>query len=291
MDVLDCHLHLWDPTRLDYDWLASDPRLNRPFGPDDIAAATASSRHPIGFVFVQADCAATQSLAEATWIASLAERVGIRGLVAHAPIEHGAAVASHLDELAHVGGVVGVRRLLQDEPSGWVLAPVALAGAAEVAARGLTFDACVRAHQLADVAALADAVDDLSIMLDHLGKPPVGTDAAPADHSGWRADLAAVADRPNVWCKLSGLPGEAPAQWGADLIAPYLDAALEAFGPERLVFASDWPASFPDDPGAGYGRWLRLVEEWAIERVGDASGILAGNGARFYGLEPGAVTG
>ena len=263
MRVVDAHLHLWDPEVLTYDWLEGP--LLRSFGPDELDLALQDTPDAdCGFVFVQAECAPEQTVAEVDWVASLAARVPLRGIVARAPLEDLAATDGLLAELAERPLVVGVRRLLQSEPDGFSAAPRFRAAARAVAAAGLTFDAGVRWTQLPDVVELADAVPDLTIVLDHLGKPEVGSADAPdpADGTPWAESLRDLAERPNVWCKLSGLPAEADGEWTAAQVRPFLDVALDAFGPDRLLFGSDWPVSGP------YGRWLETVASWLDDRVG-----------------------
>ena len=278
MRAVDAHLHLWDPELLEYAWLTGS--LLRPFGPDELDAALAGIPDAPGFVFVQAECAPAQSIAEVDWVSSLASRVGVRGIVARAPLEDPAETDRHLAAYAERPIVVGVRRLLQSEPDGFAARPGFRAAAQAVASAGLTFDACVQAHQLPDVVALADAVPDLTIVLDHLGKPAVGSAdaAAPAAGTPWASALAELAERPNVVCKLSGLPAEARGEWSAAQLRPFLDVALEAFGPERLLFGGDWPVSGP------YDRWLDTVSAWARDRIGDPDAVLAANAERVYAL-------
>ncbi len=231
---------------------------------------------------MQAECAPEQSVAEVDWVASLAPRVALRGIVARAPLEDPAATEEHLAAFAARPLVVGVRRLLQSEPDGFSAAPGFRDGARAVASAGLAFDACVRWTQLADVVALADAVPELTIVLDHLGKPPVGTAdaAAPADGTPWATELRRLARRHNVVCKLSGLPAESEGEWTAAQMRPFLDVALDAFGPHRLLFGGDWPVSGP------YGRWVDTVASWLDDRVGarDRDAVLAANAERVYRL-------
>lgn len=279
MRAVDAHLHLWNPGILEYDWLEGP--LLRSFGPDELDAALSTApAGEYGFVFVQAECAPAQSIAEVDWVTSLASKVGVRGIVARAPLEDPAATAAHLDAYAERPLVVGVRRLLQSEPDGFAARPGFRDAARAVASAGLTFDACIHAHQLPDVIALADAVPDLTIVLDHLGKPGVGNaDAvAPAAGTPWASALAALAERPNVVCKLSGLPAEAQGEWTAAQLRPFLDVALDAFGPERLLFGGDWPVSGP------YGRWLTTVSAWAQDRLGSVDAVMAANAERVYRL-------
>lgn len=280
MRVVDTHLHLWDPAILDYAWLEGD--LAARFGPDELRAATADTADDLSFVFVQADCAPEQGLAEARWVAALADELDIRGIVAYAPLERGARVAEWLDALGAEPLVVGVRRLLQGAPAGFARTPAFVAGARELAARSLVFDACVRADGIADVAALADAVPELVIVLDHLGKPPVGGAAAPRlpHETPWLADIRALAERPGVRAKISGLPAESQGAWDAAHLAPFLDAALEAFGADRLVFGSDWPVSERADPA----RWRDAVAAWATDRLSPegADAVMCGTAQTLY---------
>lgn len=281
MRIVDGHLHLWDPTVLSYGWLTGP--LRRPFGVEELGGALADAPGEApDLVFVQAEAVPEHSIAEVDWAASLAGRVPLRGIVARAPLEDPAGTEAHLAAFAERPLVVGVRRLLQSEPEGFALRPGFLSSAHAVAAAGLSFDACVRAEQLPDVIALADALPDLVIVLDHLGKPDVGAPeaASPAAGTPWAASLRALASRPNVACKLSGLPAESPAGWTHEQVRPFLDVALDAFGPDRLLFGSDWPVSAP------YGRWLGTVSSWLADRVGDREqrAVLAGNAERLYRL-------
>jgi L-fuconolactonase len=281
MRVLDSHLHLWDPARLDYEWL--EGRLLRPFGPAEVAAALEDAPEAsFGFVFVQAECLPAQSLAEVDWVTEIGRSLPVSGVVARAPLEDPAATESQLTELASRSLTVGVRRLLQSEPAGFCLTPGFLDSARLVAAADLTFDACVRWGQLGDVVALADAVPDLTIVLDHLGKPPVGSPGprAPARDTPWAAALGELARRPNVVCKLSGLPAESETDWTSAQLRPFLDVALEEFGADRVLFGSDWPVSMP------YDRWLTTVLSWLDDRVGpgERDAVLAGTAERVYRL-------
>ncbi|UYN84817.1 MAG: amidohydrolase family protein [Microcella sp.] len=279
MRVLDSHLHLWDPAVVTYEWL--DGPLRRRFASSELVEELAGVQPTVerSFIVVEADPLPSQSLLEVDSVTSLSEGLSIRGIVARAGVERGDAVDDELDALAHRRLVVGVRRLLQDEADGFATTRQFCDGARRVARAGLTFDACVRWSQLGDVVALADAVPELSIVLDHLGKPPMGMHEQPAEARvvAWLDDLRALAERPNTWCKLSGLPAEIRGEWRAEQLWPYLDAALHAFGPERLLFGGDWPVS-PD-----YGRWFTTVTDWLADRVSDrADAILWSNAARVY---------
>ncbi|GAB3596139.1 amidohydrolase family protein [Microbacterium tumbae] len=298
MRVLDSHLHLWDPEILDYSWLEGP--LAYAFADLELDHARIEGADEERAVFVQADCAEDQYLDEVRWVTALAPRTGVGAIVAGARLDRGGATSAQLESLGEHELVVGVRHLLQSEPDGLAVSPAFLSGARELAARGWSFDACVRgARQLADVAGLAAAVPELRIVLDHLGKPAIGTASEPLlPAEEWVSAIAVLARSPQVHCKLSGLPAEAGGDWTAAQIEPFLDAAADAFGSDRLMWGSDWPVSVigpaeADDPHApsdgsptyqysGRTRWATAVAEWAGRRGHDVDAILWRNAERFY---------
>jgi len=310
MRVLDAHLHLWDPAVLEYDWLEGP--LARRFAEEEFAEEQLIGVEEEAAIFVQAGSADEQQLDEVRWVDSIALSTGVVAIVAGARLDLGAETDAHLAALAEHERVVGVRHLLQGEVDGFARTEEFQRGAREVARRGWTFDACVRAHQIPDVTALAASVPQLPIVLDHLGKPQMGTADAPVEPSPeWLGDLRELASSPQVFCKLSGLPAETGATWTDAQVAPFLDAALDAFGPDRLLWGSDWPVSSVDTravcdgaggdvvggerPGAerlgggayvvgGRGGWFRTVSDWAQRREVDAEALFWSNALRFYGI-------
>lgn len=297
MRVLDSHLHLWDPELLHYTWLEGP--LAWLFGATEIEHARIGRASTESAVFVQAETVEDDFLDEVRWVASLADRVGVVGIVAGARLDRGTDTTAHLEGLAAEPLVVGVRHNLQGEPDGLAVSAGFVTGAREVAARGWAFDACVRSPQLPEIARLAGAVPELRMVLDHLGKPEVGTAEAPvAPTMEWVRDLDDLARHPNVWCKLSGLPGEAGGDWSAAQLHPFLDAAADAFGAERLMWGSDWPVSVigpaeegdphaNDDGSPMYqptarNRWADAVIDWAERRGHDVDAIMWANAESFY---------
>ena len=169
--LVDSHVHFWDPVARHHDWLADVPELNRRFAPADYGAGHHAL---VGIVFVQADCRDDEALAEARWVSDLAGSDSrIRGIVAYAPVHEGAGVEAHLDALAELPLVVGVRRLLQDGPLEAITDAALIRGVRLLAERQLRFDVCIRHQQLPAVIELAEACADTRFVLDHLGKPPV----------------------------------------------------------------------------------------------------------------------
>lgn len=235
--ILDAHVHFWDPSERRYAWLDAQPVLKRRFGPEDYDAG----HHDVaGMLFVQADCRDEEALGEARWVADLARSdPRLRGIVAYAPVHLGAGVGEQLAALKKVAGVVGVRRLLQDEPESALLDPALAEGIRMLAAHRLTFDLCIRHRQIPAARRLVAACPDVTFVLDHLGKPPVASGAL----DPWRDDLARLARHQNVVCKLSGLATEAAPGWRAVHVRPFLRQALELFAPHRCMIGSDWPVS------------------------------------------------
>ncbi len=275
--MIDSHLHVWDPARHEYPWLAAEPELNRAFLPSDLDLGG----HEIdGVVVVEAGC--RSGPAELGWLEHLAATwPDLLGIVAQVPLEQGRSVAPLLAEAAARPLTAGVRRNVQDEPPGFMLAESMLAGVRLLQAYDLPFDACVREHQLEELVELVDRCPQVTFVLDHLGKPAIGGQR----RQPWFDRLATLARRPNVVVKLSGLTTEADhAQWRPADIAPYLSHAVEQFGPDRCMFGSDWPVA---TLATTYARWVDLVLDAIAGLAGDErASILAGTAARIYRLSP-----
>jgi L-fuconolactonase len=280
LQVIDAHVHVWDPAVLDYAWLADAPGLNKPFLPDDLPHHGASTS---AAVFVQADCRDDQALKEVDWVTGL--RAGwpeLAGIVAFAAISRGDAVAADLGQLLERPLVRGVRQLFQDRDESFMLHPATLAGARQVASAGLVFDACIRAPQLEALAEFAGLVPDLQIVLDHMGKPPI----ANGDQAMWRTGMREVARRPNVVVKISGAGAEAdPNRPLAPQASPFVSETLDLFGAGRCMVGSDWPVSLTGQPA--YQEWLTIVEQAMVGASdGERKSVLHGTATRIYQLQP-----
>lgn len=175
---------------------------------------------------------------------------------------------------------MGIRHQVQGEPDPrWLLRPDVLRGLAAVAAAGLAYDLLVLPHQLPAAIRVAELLPGLTLVLDHLAKPPVATGAT----EPWAGRIRALAALPNTVCKLSGLVTEAAwDSWTADGLRPYADVVLDAFGPGRLMFGSDWPVC---GLAATYGEVLdaaRTVTDGLSEDEHDA--VFGTTARRVYGL-------
>ena len=274
MRVVDAHVHLWDPSRLRYTWL-DGTELDRLI---DASTLLAASGPVTDFVVVQGDCADTQGLAEVEWLLEQSAQLpGLRGIVAFAPLERGAEARDHLDALRGIPSVVGVRRLIQDERPGFAVSDRFLQGVAELADLELTFDLGVRSSQLDEAIELVRRTPEVQFVLDHVGKPRIGEDP-----SRWRQQIAQLAARPNVVCKLSGLMTEiVSGPTGVEAVQPFLAHALAEFGADRCMFGTDWPVMTMGS--ATYSEWLDLVT-CVVPGEDERRAVLAGTAERIYQL-------
>lgn len=275
--LIDAHVHLWDPERFPTPWLAGNAVLDRPFELDTFSAQT-GGLNVAGIVYIEVAVDPAFAPLEAEWVAKLAETTPlIRGIVAHAPLEHGPRTRAYLDALRDLGPKIkGVRRLLQGEPDpAFCLRADFVAGVRLLPEYGFSFDLCVTHTQLPAVVQLVRRCPETTFILDHLGKPDVkGGRLEP-----WRTHIQALAALPNVACKLSGLVTEAdPEGWTVEGLEPYITHVLACFG-DRTMFGSDWPVVLQAAP---YGRWLGVVEGLTGHLSAEARAQLFSGAARHW---------
>lgn len=251
--VVDAHLHFWDTARFSYPWLYGE--LDRSFLPSDLELGRSGVQ---GAVFVQADCVPADAFHEIRWASSLAPF--ILGVVAYAPVEVRDILPSWLESLSDFPLVRGIRRNLQSEPPSFFDNPDLVRGLTEIASRGLSFDACVTWRQLALLPALLAMVPSLDVVLDHLGKPPIGSRWGSQSATEWHRSIREIAKFERVAVKLSGLaPESKPGQDLSVEARPFLEAALDAFGPRRCMAGSDWPVSSVVRGPRSYDSWFEIA--------------------------------
>ncbi|WP_286402235.1 amidohydrolase family protein [Pseudarthrobacter defluvii] len=282
LQVVDSHVHVWDPDVLDYAWLADTSGLNRPFLPRDLPHTPENTR---AAVFVQANCRDDQALKEVDWVSGLRTVwPQLAGIVAFAPISKGDAVEQDLDQLLERPLVRGVRQLFQDRDESFMLHQDTLAGARRVAASGLVFDACIRSGQMAPLAEFARRVPGLVIVLDHMGKPHI----ASGELTAWRNGMQELARCGNVAVKISGAGAEAdPDRALSPQALPFIQETLDLFGADRCMVGSDFPVSLtrPD----AYLDWITTVEQAvAGASEGERRNVAQETAVRVYRLEAAA---
>ena len=280
---IDAHQHFWRLARGDYTWLnvEANPSLapiHRDFQPADLRPLL-KARGISGTVLVQA----AASVAETEYMLSLAdENDFIRGVVGWVDLSASDAAAT-IERLARHTAFKSVRPMLQDLPDpAWIsTAPIGAAVQALVRL-GVRFDALVKTPHLPHLLAFAKRHPALPIVIDHAAKP----DMSHHEFTAWRALMAPLAALPQVHCKLSGLVTEIGPGWQLDTLRPYVDAVLELFGPQRVMWGSDWPVL---NLAADYPRWTEATDALLENRTAEQrDAVLGGNAIRFYALAPGA---
>ncbi|MEU1301477.1 MULTISPECIES: amidohydrolase family protein [Streptomyces] len=283
MTVVDTHLHVWDPGRAAYDWLgpAMSP-VDRAMRFRDARPALRTAGVTAAVLVQAADNHADTDL----MLATAATNPEVVGVVAWVPLDDPDRARARLALLRRDPHMVGVRTLLHERSDpDWILGPDAGAGLALLAEAGLTFDYSTSSPAaLRHLPELAARHPTLRLVVDHLGKPPVG--GGREDRAEWHRLIAAAAKHPRVHAKVSGLYSASGAldAWTTDEVRPYVEDALELFGPERLMYGGDWPISLL---AGGYARtWEAVCELLAPLAPDDRAAVLGGTAARFYRLAP-----
>lgn len=278
---IDAHQHFWRLARGDYRWLRPTMGvLWRDYEPAHLAPHLARAGIARSVLVQAAD-----SMAETAFLLELARaQPSVAGVVGW--IDFGArnAVAT-IEELSDEPLLVGVRPMLQDlgDPR-WMLRREFDPVWREMSVRGLRLDALVRSEHLGHLRELAARHPELTIVVDHLAKPCVVPFGERWTHfDAWRDHLRGLARQTRASCKLSGLITEAAVSWCVDDLRPYVDVALDTFGPERLIWGSDWPLV---ELRGGYAAWWETtVELLSPLAEHQRAAILGGNAARVYGLD------
>ncbi|RJT40257.1 amidohydrolase [Mesorhizobium waimense] len=272
---IDAHQHYWQIARGDYFWMGSHVA---PIVRDVLPADLKPHLSAAGIertVVVQA--AAT--VAETEFMLDLAENEpSIAAVVGW--VDLGADdVEATLRRLATRPKFRGIRPMLQDiEDTFDILKPKHLAALRLLLELNLRFDALAQPRHLPVVAALADHIPELAIVVDHAAKPFI----AKGIIEPWASDMTALAKRPSVLCKFSGLVTEAGPNWSVAGLKPYADHLIACFGPERLMFGSDWPVC---ELAATYENWLAAAKDLlAGLSPAEQDAVFGGNAARFYGI-------
>lgn len=268
---IDAHQHFWQLSRGDYDWLTPDMvALYRDFMPDDLAPHL--RQHSIdGTILVQA----APTACETEFLLEIADRTPfVMGVVGWVDFEAESAPAE-IARLAQHPKLVGLRPMIQDiADDEWMLRSDLTPAFEAMIEAELVFDALVLPRHLPHLRQLLSRHRLLRTVIDHGAKP----DIANRCFDGWASDIALIAKETRAFCKLSGLLTEAGTGWAESDLAPYLAHLFEHFGPERLIWGSDWPVL---TLAADYDTWVNLAASFlADERATKA--VLGSNAACVY---------
>ena len=289
--VIDTHQHLWDRSKLDLPWLANaEEVLRRDYLTEDYLQATRGLGVSAS-IYMEVDVAPEQHVAEAESVLALCgdpKAPTIAAVLGGRPAspEFGA----YLDRVADDRRVKGIRQVLHGDqtPPGTCLMPKFVRGIRLLGERGLRFDLCMRPAELGDAVALVERCPDTFFILDHCGNADPnafnGSGTPSHDPDAWRRQIEALAARPNVACKISGIVAKAPKGWGPDDLAPIVNHCLDAFGADRVVFGGDWPVCLL---GASYRQWLEALRAIVADRPeAERRKLFADNAVRIYDLAP-----
>ena len=277
---IDAHQHFWDPARYTYPWMAGeamDP-VRRAFGPDDLRPSLRAT-DITGTVLVQT----LSSLAETRELLDVAAGTDVvRGVVGWVDLTS-PAVADHLDALLDGPAgrwLVGIRHQVHDEPDpDWLRRADVRRGLVAVQRRGLAYDLLVRARELPAAIDTVRSLPDLRFVLDHIAKPTI----ALGRDDPWTADMPGLAAAPNVAVKLSGMVTEADwGSWSPADLRPFIECVVDWFGPDRLMFGSDWPVCLL---ACSYGRVVAgLMDALPPLSPAEHGGLFGGTAHRVYRL-------
>ena len=275
--ILDSHHHLWryDPARLP--WIGDGmPALKRDYGAADLEAAIAGTGVERTLLVH-----AQQNVEETDWMLEIARaHPRIAGVVGWVPLVD-PGVEATLARLAADPHLRGVRHIVHDEPDErFILRDDFNRGVARLRGFGLVYDVLIFAAHLPHAIAFVDRHPDQPFVVDHVAKPTI---RASAFDRAWAEGLRELARRPHVTCKLSGMVTEVrDPGWSPGLLQPYLDVALEAFGPSRLMFGTDWPVCRLK---CEYAEWVEAVRAFVAPlSPGEQAAILGGTAQRVYGV-------
>jgi L-fuconolactonase len=278
---VDAHHHLWDPTKADYPWLTDElAAINRAFTIDDLRSATAAAEID-ATVLVQTRADINET---AEFLQSGSPVAGVVGWVDLTAAGVDDAIAE-LREAPNGHRLVGIRHQVHDEADpNWLDRTDVRHGLDAVASAGLVFDLLVRARELPAATRLAAAMPHCQFVLDHLAKPPLNEPHDSPARTHWAHELAAIAVHANVSAKISGLVTEAEWKtWTPNTLRPATDVALDVFGPDRLMFGSDWPVCLV---AASY---TQVIDAFRT-LIGNLSAVeqesvFGTNAQRIYGLQ------
>jgi L-fuconolactonase len=272
---IDSHHHLWRFNEAEYGWIdESMDLLRRDFLLDELEKEIKAAGID-ATVAVQA----RESVDETWWLLECARSSSfINGVVGWVPLGSDN-LSALLDEFDGQTKLAGFREVVQGKPSGYLLQRSFNRDIEELGLRGFTYDVLIYEHQLVEAAHFLDRHPNQRFVVDHAAKPRIAAN----ELEPWKKNLLELARRPNVFCKISGLVTEADwKSWTPELLAPYLDVCVEAFGPERLMAGSDWPVCLV---ASGYSRWWDVLRGYFADFSEDETGRIFGeNAIDFYKL-------
>ncbi|HZL88530.1 MAG TPA: amidohydrolase family protein [Pirellulaceae bacterium] len=294
LPIVDCHQHLWDLSRFRLPWIEKGSLLDRNYVTEDYLQA-AKGLNIAQTVYMEVDVAPDQKKAEADYLIELCR--GGKTPTRAAVVGGNLTSDTFADYITPYRGnpyIKGVRQVVHSPSlkAGTCLAPTFVSNVQLLGKLGMSFDLCMRPQELSDGAKLVGKCPDTRFIVDHCGNADVkawlpetrrGDQAPGHEAEAWKKDIAALAERKNVICKISGIIARVPKEWSAEDLAPIVNHCLDSFGPDRVIFGSDWPVCLM---GASYRQWVTALKEIIAPRPGaEQKKLLSENAIKFYGLK------
>lgn len=288
--ILDTHQHLWDLTKLRLSWLKSGTELARNHVTKDYLEAV-RGQNVVGAVYMEVNVDPDQHVDEAQYVLDLCprpEHPTLAAVIGGRPAEEG--FGAYITRYKDSPYIKGVRQIVHQAD---LLADARfVSGIRLLGELGMCFDLCVPPRFLTEGAKLVDRCPDTRFVIDHCGNAdpiaflPGGVEPPRRpqhDAQQWKRGMAALAQRENTICKISGIVARmVRGEWTADELAPVVHHCLDLFGPERVIFAGDWPVC---TRGATLGEWIAALKEIVADRdESEQRKLFHDNAARFYGL-------
>lgn len=294
LPLIDTHQHLWDVTKFKLPWLPKDGVLARSYVMDDYRAAIAGTGIERS-IYMEVDVAPEQQTAEAEHLiaickAGTAPTVG--AVISGRPGET-EAFSKYIAQFKNSPQIKGVRQVLHGDttPAGTCLSESYVKSVQLLGERGLSFDLCLRPTDLVDAVKLADKCPGTRLILDHCGNadPKAWLTAArrgdlKPDHSveEWKKSIAEIGQKKNTLCKISGIIARVTKEWSADDLAPIVNHCLDSFGPDRVIFGSDWPVCLL---GAPLKDWTTALRQIVSSRpAAEQKKLFSANAEKYYRL-------
>lgn len=291
--IIDTHQHLWDLSKFKLPWLADQEGVLKENHTPETYREHIKGTNITKSVYMEVDVAVEQQVQEAEYVTKLCKAgktPTVAAVISGRPAEE--AFGKYIGQFKDNPYIKGVRQVLFPQKIGLCLEPQFVKNMKLLGELGLSFDLCMRATRISDGFKLAMQCPDTQFILDHCGNADphafgelVKTKDIEATHQGepWKKDIAQIATCENVICKISGIVARAPEHWKPEHLAPIVDFCLDEFGPDRVVFGSDWPVC---RLRASLKEWVDALLQIIAERPRDQQEkLLSQNAQRIYTLK------
>jgi L-fuconolactonase len=278
--IVDTHVHLWDLNRLRLPWIEKGTPLARSFVIKDYQTAI-DGLNVVKGVYMEVDVDPRDHNAEADFVLDLCRQANTplaAAVIGGRPADDD--FAKYLQRFRGNRFLKGVRQVLHNASAkaGFCMTPAFVRGVQALGEAGLCFDLCMRHGEIADAIKLVEACKNTRFILDHCGNGPVYA----KDRNPWQRDIETLAKLPNVVVKISGIVVQARERWTADDLAPVINHTMNVFGPDRVMFAGDWPVCTLK---ATFRQWVEALRSIVRNRPAEEQRkLFHDNAMKFYGL-------